>query len=71
MAATPTPDEALDAHLRTALAELSDAELSADLPAAADDAEIAWWWDLFTAQLESRELDLAARRLQRQGRGQN
>lgn len=69
MAATPTPDEALDAHLRTALAELSDAELSADLPAAADDAEIAWWWDLFTAQLESRELDLAARRLQRQGRG--
>lgn len=69
----PTPDEALDAHLRAALSALSGSVVA---PATtecdsseADDATEAWWWELYRAQLRSRELDLAARRLQRQGRG--
>jgi 2-oxoisovalerate dehydrogenase E1 component len=62
----PFPDEALDAHLRASLAELSDAVVA---PATTDADNSAWWWILYEAQLRSRELDLAARRLQRQGRG--
>ena len=83
MAATQKPDEALDAQLRAALATLSDPALSdpalsdgalsdstvASATVGADDSEVSWWWELFAAQLRSRELDLAARRLQRQGRG--
>ena len=63
-----TPDEALAAHLRAALSELSD-PVVARATTAADNSGAAWWWALFGAQLRSRELDLAARRLQRQGRG--
>lgn len=63
-----TPDEALDAHLRAALSELSDPVL-APATTASDSPTSAWWWQLYDAQLRSRELDLAARRLQRQGRG--
>lgn len=66
--AAPTPDEALDAHLRTFLTELSD-PVVAPATTGSDTSEISWWWRLFEAQLRSRELDLAARRLQRQGRG--
>jgi len=61
----PTPDQALDAHLRAAIADLSDPVAAA----ASDTSGMAWWWGLYEAQLRSRELDLAARRLQRQGRG--
>ena len=64
----PTPDEALDAHLRAGLSELSDPAV-ARATTASDTSESAWWWGLYDAQLRSRELDLAARRLQRQGRG--
>jgi 2-oxoisovalerate dehydrogenase E1 component len=63
-----TPDEALDAHLRAALSDLSDPVVM-PATAASDSAGVAWWWGLYEAQLRSRELDLAARRLQRQGRG--
>jgi 2-oxoisovalerate dehydrogenase E1 component len=63
-----TPDEALDAHLRAALSDLSDPVVMS-ATAASDSAGVAWWWGLYEAQLRSRELDLAARRLQRQGRG--
>ncbi len=63
-----TPDEALDAHLRGTLSALSDAVV-APATTASDDSERGWWWNLYEAQLRSRELDLAARRLQRQGRG--
>jgi 2-oxoisovalerate dehydrogenase E1 component len=63
-----TPDEALDAHLRAALSELSDPVL-APATTASDSPASEWWWHLYDAQLRSRELDLAARRLQRQGRG--
>lgn len=69
----PTPDEALDAHLRDALSALPDADLSdavvAPATTEADSSGVSWWWGLYRAQLRSRELDLAARRLQRQGRG--
>ena len=64
----PTPDEALDAHLRAGLSELSDPAASL-VTTASDSSASAWWWNLYDAQLRSRELDLAARRLQRQGRG--
>ncbi len=57
-----TPDEELDQQLRAALSDLA-------ATTAHDDADSAWWWILYEAQLRSRELDLAARRLQRQGRG--
>jgi 2-oxoisovalerate dehydrogenase E1 component len=67
-AMAPTPDEALDAHLRASLADLSTAE-AAPSAAGSDGSELDWWWMLYVAQLRSRELDLAARRLQRQGRG--
>ncbi len=63
-----TPDEALDAHLRAALSDLSDPVVM-PATAASDSSGVAWWWGLYEAQLRSRELDLAARRLQRQGRG--
>jgi 2-oxoisovalerate dehydrogenase E1 component len=63
-----TPDEALDAHLRAALSELSD-PAAARASRTTDTSEATWWWRLYDAQLRSRELDLAARRLQRQGRG--
>lgn len=66
--AAVTPDEELAAHLRSALAALSDAGVAPAAPAA-DPSEATWWWELYEAQLRSRELDLAARRLQRAGRG--
>lgn len=73
MAATSLPDEALDAHLRAALADLANSELSdstvARATAESDDSEVSWWRSLYRAQLQSRELDLAARRLQRAKRG--
>src|SRR5690349_18247425 len=68
MAVPITPDEALDAHLRAALSELSASE-AAPATTGADTSESSWWWGLYVSQLRSRELDLAARRLQRQGRG--
>ncbi|MFT4165754.1 MAG: thiamine pyrophosphate-dependent enzyme [Microlunatus sp.] len=68
MAAISTPDEALDAHLRSALAELSDSTV-ARATAESDNSEVSWWRTLYRAQLQSRELDLAARRLQRAKRG--
>ena len=64
----PSPDEALDAHLRAAVAELPD-PAAGRATTAPDTSGSAWWWGLYEAQLRSRELDLAARRLQRQGRG--
>jgi 2-oxoisovalerate dehydrogenase E1 component len=64
-----TPDEALDHQLRAALADLVARPAVAGAGGRAGTAELGWWWRLFQAQLQSRELDLAARRLQRQGRG--
>ena len=64
----PTPDEALDAHLRACLADLSD-PVAAPATTASDGSGTAWWWGLYEAQLRSRQLDLAARQLQRRGRG--
>src|SRR5690348_2186993 len=63
-----TPDEALDAHLRAGLSALS-ASVVPPATTGADSSGASWWWELYRAQLRSRELDLAARRLQRQGRG--
>ena len=68
MAATSLPDEALDAHLRATLAELSDSTV-APATTESDKSEVRWWRTLYRAQLQSRELDLAARRLQRAKRG--
>ncbi|MDN5761402.1 MAG: thiamine pyrophosphate-dependent enzyme [Microlunatus sp.] len=70
-----TPDQELDAHLRTSLAALPQhfespgwsASGVAQATAHADDP--GWWWRLYEAQLRSRQLDLVARQLQRQGRG--
>ena len=63
--AAATPDEELDTQLRTALTALPEQSP----PVSPDPSDVSWWWDLLTAQLRSRELDLAARRLQRAGRG--
>ena len=63
-----TPDEALDAQLRDAVLELAGPAVASATPASGTSGA-AWWWGLYDAQLRSRELDLAARRLQRQGHG--
>ena len=55
----------LDRHFRDSLAELS----SVVTTGTTDADRSGWWWELFTAQATSRQLDFVARELQREGRG--
>ena len=55
----------LDRNFRDSLAELS----SVVTTGTTDADRSGWWWELFTAQATSRQLDFVARELQREGRG--